>query len=82
MYKSNDNVLIQTVEGKSAVHEAIEVLKNTAPLPSIEPNIFLEKAAFDHQKDMSSTGILGHDGSDKSTTQKIVLRGIVDGLVP
>lgn len=76
IYKSNDNVLIQTVEGKSAVYEAIEVLKNIKiKLPPIKyDELHLEKAAYDHQKDMSKTGILGHDGSDKSTTKDRIER--------
>tara|TARA_B100001287_G_scaffold235848_1_gene208228 strand:+ start:91794 stop:92378 length:585 start_codon:yes stop_codon:yes gene_type:complete len=74
VYKSNDNVLIRTVEGKSAVRKAIKVLRNTLPLPPIKPSISLEKAAFDHQKDMSKTGIMGHIGSDNSNSKDRIER--------
>lgn len=69
VYKRNDNFLIRTVEGKPAVRKAIKVLRNTLPLPPIKPSVSLEKAAYDHQTDMTNTGIKGHIGSDKSNTK-------------
>lgn len=58
-----------THEGKSAVREAIEFLRNQPPVQPLEPSVGLAKAASDHVQDQSLTGETGHDGADGSEPQ-------------
>jgi uncharacterized protein YkwD len=74
IYTAADGSLIKTKEGKTAVKELIEELKVTASMGPVESNNLLENAARDHVMDMSLTGLLGHDGTDKSTTKDRIER--------
>lgn len=69
---------IMTTEGRSAVIEAIEELKRTAPLPGggvIQAHSLLGKAAADHVQDMANTpGLRGHAGSNGSTSSERIQR--------
>lgn len=53
-------------EGKRAIREAIDLLRQTRPRPALVHSSHVAKAARDHVKDQSSTGRIGHDGSDGS----------------
>jgi uncharacterized protein YkwD len=77
VYKSRDGTLIRTEEGIVAVDEAIQALRETEPLPALAPSDFLFLAAKDHVADMAKTGILGHTGSDGSTTKDRIERHCV-----
>lgn len=59
-----DGQRVQTNEGRPAVEEAIEALKNAVPVKALKRNALLDKAARDHQKDQEATGEVGHKGSD------------------
>ena len=59
---------IKMQEGKSAVEEAIEFLKKTAPVAPLErvaPG--LNAACADHAQDLMKSGATGHTGSDGSS---------------
>lgn len=53
-------------EGKSAVQEAVNFLKNQSPLQPLKYNVGLHLGAIDHVKDAGSNGINGHVGTDNS----------------
>ncbi|MGB3692435.1 MAG: CAP domain-containing protein [Spirulinaceae cyanobacterium] len=55
-----------TKEGKAAVLEAIEYLRQQPPVGPLQPSIGLANSAADHLEDQSQTGKTGHDGSDGS----------------
>lgn len=65
---------IETEEGTAAVIEAIRALAATAPLPSLSPSPGLSRAAGDHARDQSTTGQIGHVGSDGSLVDTRVTR--------
>jgi uncharacterized protein YkwD len=71
-YNGNDielaeiGYLYETQEGVAPVHEAIEVLRNTDPLPTLDYSTGLELAARDHVEDMGVAGMVGHVGTDRS----------------
>ena len=57
-----------TQEGAAAVTEAIEFLKKQTPLkPFAKVSEGMSRASLDHVLDCGPKGLLGHDGSDKST---------------
>ena len=56
-----------TTEGIAALEECITVLQHTNPLPPLLPRKGLVLAARDHAADQSSTGAIGHKGSDGSS---------------
>jgi len=55
-----------TQEGAAAVTECIATLNNIAPVGILIPEKGLSRAAKDHANEMSKTGKLSHDSSDKS----------------
>lgn len=57
---------VMTREGVAAVDEAIQALREQAPLGPLEPSLGLTLAARDHVQDQSASGRTGHDGSDGS----------------
>lgn len=69
IYTNKDGVFIRTKEGKAAVKEAINVLQSTNPLCAIKPSPLLEKAARCHAMDIFDHSLVGHDGSDGSTSR-------------
>lgn len=58
--------IMTTVEGVSAVEEAIAVLRATEPLPQLEPMAGLTLGATDHALDLGTNNLEGHYGSDGS----------------
>ena len=73
--KDSPNVRYMTEEGKKAVLECIDDLRNTQPMSPMEPNALLEKAAFDHVNDLAShPGLSGHEGSDGSQARDRIER--------
>ncbi|NES69814.1 MAG: CAP domain-containing protein, partial [Okeania sp. SIO2D1] len=67
-------VNLVTQEGKSAVLEAMEFLREQTPLGPLAPSEGLAKAATDHAQDQGQTGETGHDGSDGSDPQQRMKR--------
>ena len=57
-------IAVVTQEGGAAVDEAIAFLERQPVLPPLTANISIERAAADHADDQSSTGAVGHTGSD------------------
>lgn len=58
---------VVTQEGVSAVNEAIEFLKSTAPAPLLRVSKGLCAAAKVHAEDQGPKGLVSHEGSDNST---------------
>jgi uncharacterized protein YkwD len=86
-YNGNDielaevGYLYETQEGVAPVHEAIEVLRNTDPLPTLDYSTGLELAARDHVEDMGVAGMVGHVGTDRSLPRERAQRyGTIDNL--
>ena len=65
---------IKTNEGVAAVDEAIECLRNTSPLPPFEFSNELSRACIDHVLDHNQAGLMGHTGSDGSSTADRISR--------
>lgn len=63
-----------TVEGVSAVDEAIKALRATKPLPPYTMSPGMCSAAKDHAKDIRRSGNSGHKGTDGSTVETRVSR--------
>ena len=63
-----------TKEGAPALQEAINFLKNQKPLPALVWDKNLARAAIDHTKDSLKHNIIGHIGSDGSTTATRIQR--------
>lgn len=57
---------LQTREGAAAVHEAIRVLRQTKPLPTLRASDGLTAGARDHVKDQAPRGLMNHRGTDGS----------------
>lgn len=78
-YKGKDytpprQATLTTVEGVSAVDEAIGFLRTAKPLPAFSLSKGMCLAAKDHVKDLGRTGASGHKGTDGSTTEMRVSR--------
>lgn len=58
---------IRTIEGKSAVEEAISALYSQRPFPMLSPRDYLSQAATDHCNDQGPKSLVGHGGSDGSS---------------
>jgi uncharacterized protein YkwD len=65
---------LRTVEGASAVREAVRVLRATRPLPPLRFSRGMSAAAADHVRDQGPRGGLGHTGRDRSTAPERVSR--------
>lgn len=65
---------IMTIEGISALHECVRVLKKVGPMPLMQPSKGLSLAAKDHQKDQGKTGKTGHTGGDRSDMKERIER--------
>jgi uncharacterized protein YkwD len=63
-----------TVEGVSALDEAISFLRASRPLPPLQVYKGLSLAAKDHSRDLGTSGNTGHKGSDGSTPNVRVSR--------
>ena len=59
-------VAVVTREGPAAVDEAVAFLERQPPLLRVAASPLLARAAAGHAGDQSSTGRVGHDGSDGS----------------
>jgi hypothetical protein len=73
IYLPGRNPII-TREGASAVNEAIEYLKSAQPVPPLHASRGLSHAARAHVEDQGPTGLIGHDGTDKSSPQDRIER--------
>lgn len=60
-------ITIVTKEGVAPLNQCIEQLKNSKPLPILDPAKGLCRAAGDQARDQGKTGNVGHTGSDGST---------------
>ena len=60
------DVGVRTVEGASAVREAVRVLRATRPLTALRFSRGLSAGAADHVRDQGPRGGLGHQGTDRS----------------
>lgn len=65
---------INTQEGVAAVREAVEALRDKAPLSPLQPSAGLSRAASDLARDQAKSGALGHGGSDQSDPQSRIER--------
>jgi len=78
-----DEPAIATVEGVSALDEAVRALRR-APrrLPRLGLSVGLTQAARGHARDLGLNGGLGHQGSDGSSPdQRVSRHGVWDGIV-
>jgi uncharacterized protein YkwD len=73
LYKPGE-IPLCTNEGKRAYQDCINFLKKQKPLPSLEHNTKLSKAAQDHASDIGSNGIFSHTGSDGSESSERIER--------
>jgi uncharacterized protein YkwD len=69
-----DGRRVRTVEGVSAVDEAIAFLKQTNPVPTLAGARSLTLAARDHVKDLGPRGTTGHAGTDQSLPAERIRR--------
>jgi uncharacterized protein YkwD len=58
---------VRTVEGASAVREAVRVLRATKPLPPLRFSRGMSAGAADHVREQGPRGGTGHTGRDRST---------------
>jgi uncharacterized protein YkwD len=59
---------ILTKEGTSAVAEAIRSLRSQKPVPPLRPSKGMSLGAKDHIRDLRTSGVSQHEGSDGSQT--------------
>lgn len=57
---------LNTLDGMSALDEAVNFLRAVSPLPALQPAKGLFMAARDHARDLSTTVTTGHRGTDGS----------------
>jgi uncharacterized protein YkwD len=58
---------VRTVEGASAVREAVRALRATRPLPPLRLSRGMSAGAADHVRDQGPRGGMGHAGPDRSS---------------
>jgi uncharacterized protein YkwD len=58
---------VRTVEGASAVREAVRALRATRPLPPLRLSRGMSAGAADHVRDQGPRGGMGHAGRDRSS---------------
>ena len=71
-YRRTGQPALTTEEGWSAVEDAIKFLQTTKPLPPLRLSQGLYLAAQSHLKDQSSSGGVGHQGSDSTSIEQRV----------
>jgi len=67
IYVRADGVRVQTVEGRSAVIEAIEFIKAQKPLTALEWNTDMWKSCRDHAEEQAAIGSVGHLSANGDT---------------
>ena len=73
-YSVPGEITIITQEGAAAVNECISALSRASSVAVLMPEKGLSLAARDHVADQSSTGQIGHNGSDRSTPETRIRR--------
>jgi len=66
--RPGERVGLMTQEGATAVREAVRALRATRPVPPLRASAGLAAAARDHVRDQGPRGLLGHVGTDRSST--------------
>ena len=64
--RPGDESFLQTHEGAAAAREAIRVLRQTKPLPSLRSSPGITLATRDHLNDQAPRGLMNHKGTDGS----------------
>ena len=65
IYEPNNEIgPILTIEGKSAINEAIEFLKNQNSIPELIPSEYLKLSSKEHADDIGINSLYTHEGSD------------------
>ena len=64
--RPGDDSPLETREGANAVREAIRVLRQTHPMPSLHASEGMMLAARDHVRDQAQRGLMNHRGTDGS----------------
>lgn len=79
IYKKPNGNKIRTKEGIKNVQATIDLLYQTQPLPPLQACGELESAALDHANDTEINNLVGHVGTDGSSTSNRILKyGIWD----
>lgn len=65
---------LKTVEGITALNEAVDELRALRPLPSLSPSRALSRAAEDHVRDIGPKGLVSHEGRNGSSPASRVER--------
>ncbi|OLE51828.1 MAG: hypothetical protein AUG51_21115 [Acidobacteria bacterium 13_1_20CM_3_53_8] len=65
---------ITTWDGLAALDECVNFLRSATPLPALQSAKGLHLAALDHARDLGTSGITGHRGSDGSMPEARVER--------
>jgi len=82
IYSPPDEDPIKTIEGKDAVEDAINFLKNQKPLKKLILSEEISNACMDHIKDIGPKGMTAHEGSDgKNISERIEKYGEWDGEI-
>lgn len=74
MFKEPGSAPVETIEGVSALEEAIKYLRSAKPLPPLKLSKGLCLGAKDQSFDQGKTGDISHQGSDKSFSWERVAR--------
>ena len=64
--RPGDDSALETREGTAAVREAIRVLRQTKPMPTLRPSAGMTLGARDHVRDQAPRGLMNHKGTDGS----------------